>query len=437
VRGRSLSAPGEQPWPPLRLAWTAAAVLAVGNSLSFVDRTVLTLLVEPIEADLQISDTSVSLLTGLGFTVFYVLIGLPVARLADRGNRRNIIAACMFVWSTMTAACGLAWNYTSLLLARAGTGAGEGGLSPSAQSMLADYFPRERLPAALGLFSSGIYVGHGLALLLGGAVIAATSSAGSVEVPLLGVLKPWQVAFIVLGAPGVLLALLMTTVKEPPRRGVPTEGRSSTQTLWDQFNARRAQYLLLFAGCALLILHGNATNVWIPSFFARKFQWDAAQTGAAYGTVVLLFGVSGALAGGFCANRLRRKGHADANARAIQYGLLALLPFAVLFPLANDPYLSLLLIAGMNFFAGFPFAGAYAALQELTPNRMRAQVAAAFAVCMNVIGGGLGPTLVAVFTDFVFGDRNQLPYSLVIAAALTLPAAVAFFIALRRRLDTP
>ena len=132
-------------------------LLACANSLAFIDRTVLTLLVEPIKADLAISDTLISLLTGFSFAAFYVAVGLPVARLADRGNRRNIIATAVLVWSAMTAACGLAWNYLCLLAARAGTGAGEGALSPAAQSMLADYFPKERLPGALGLYSMGIY----------------------------------------------------------------------------------------------------------------------------------------------------------------------------------------------------------------------------------------------------------------------------------------
>ena len=392
----------------------------------------LTLLVEPIKADLHISDTSISLLTGFSFTVFYVLIGVPVARLADRGNRRNVIAVCMLLWSTMTAACGLAWNYVSLLVARAGTGAGEGGLSPAAQSMLADYFPKERLPAALGLFSSGIYIGNGLALLVGGAVVAAATAAGSMDVPLLGALRPWQVAFIVVGAPGIVLALLLLAVREPPRREVAATTRVSRETLWTQFDARRAAYIALFGASTLLVMHGNASGAWIPAFFTRRFHWDTAQIGATYGLVVLLCGTSGALAGGFVANRLRREGHADANIRTVQLGLIALLPVAALFPLVPTPWLSLALLAAMNFFAGFPFAGAYAALQELTPNRMRAQMAALFALCMNLIGGGCGPTLVALCTDFVFGDPLRLPYSLALAAVLTLPLSLLFLISSRK-----
>ena len=407
-------------------------MLAIGNSLSFVDRTVLTLLVEPIKADLRISDTAISLLTGFSFTLFYVLAGVPVARLADRGSRRNVIAVCMLLWSTMTAACGLAWNYASLLVARAGTGAGEGGLSPAAQSMLADYFPKERLPAALGLFSSGIYIGNGLALLVGGAVVAAATSAGSVEMPLLGVLRPWQVAFIVVGAPGIVLALLLFAVTEPPRREGPSAVRVSRETLWKHFSARRAAYVALFGAGALLVMHGTASGAWIPAFFARRFHWDTAQIGTAYGIAVLLLGTSGALAGGFTANWLRRQGHADANIRTAQLGIGALLPFAASFALAPNPWVSLALIGAMNFFAGFPFAGMYAALQELTPNRMRAQIAALYVVCINLIGGGCGPTLVALFTDFVFGDPLRLPHSLAIAAVLTLPLSSLCLLSLRR-----
>ena len=429
----------DRPWPAARLAWTAAILLAAGNSLSFIDRTILTLLVEPIKADLQISDVRISLLSGFSFTVFYVLVGIPAARLADHGNRRNVIALAILTWSTMTVACGLAWNFLGLALARAGTGAGEGALSPASQSILADYFPKERLPIALGLFSSGIYIGSGTALLVGGAVIAVAASAGDLLVPILGELKPWQVVFVVVGAPGVVLAALMFTVTEPVRRSFGSAGDAAVplRAVWAHIQSHRASYIGLFGTFSLLVMQGYGSSAWIPAFFERRFHWSTAQVGTAYGAVVLVFGTLGALTGGLFANRLRRRGFADANVRTIRFGFFALTPFALLFGLAPDPYLALALVAGMNFFAGFPFAGGYAAVQELTPNRMRAQMAALLVVCVNVIGGGFGPTLVALFTDLLFGDPARLPYSLALAACITLPAAYLFIRMLGRSSGAP
>jgi MFS family permease len=394
---------------------------------------VITLLVEPIKADLRISDTAVSVLSGLSFTAFYVLMGLPVARLADRGNRRNIIAVAMLTWSAMTAACGLAWNYWSLLVARAFTGAGEGALSPAAQSMLADYFPKERLPIALGLFSSGIYIGGGLALLVGGAVVAAAEAAGDIVVPVFGALRPWQIAFIAVGAPGILLALVMMCVREPARREVPQsrEGTPPTEDLWQQIRSNRSAYIGLFGAFSLLVMQGHGSGTWIPAFFERRFHWSTADIGTAYGLIVLVFGTAGAVAGGLFAGYLKRIGRTDANAFATQLAFIALAPFAIFFALAPNPYLALALMAGMNFFAGFPFAAGYAAIQELTPNRMRARLTAAFVACVNLIGAGLGPTIVALITDHLFANEAMLPYSLALAAAIMLPLAFAFLLMFR------
>jgi MFS family permease len=375
----------------------------------------------------------ISVLTGASFAVFYVAVGLPVARFADRGNRRNIVATSVLVWSAMTAACGLAWNYASLIVARAGTGAGEGALSPSAQSMLADYFPKERLPAALGVFSMGIYVGNGLALVLGGAVTAAATTLGVIHVGLLGDVKPWQLVFFAAGAPGLALAAFLFAIREPARRGSGASGAAvSMRELWLAFLNHRTAYLTLAGAFALLVMHGHGSGTWIPTFFIRKFGWEPGRIGAAYGTVVLLFGTSGALLGGFFTNALRRRRIAEANVLTCLAGCALATPFAVLFPLAPTPEVSLALLAGMNFFAGVPFAGGYAAIQELTPNRMRAQVVAALLFLVNLVGGGLGPTVIAVFTDFLFHDTRALPNALALSAALTLPVAVALLALLLR-----
>ena len=253
---------------------------------------------------------------------------------------------------------------------------------------------------------------------------------GPIHIVFLGEVKPWQLVFFAAGAPGLLLAAVLLAIREPARRGVVDFGRSrmSMREVWDEFLKKRVAFLTLIGAFSLLVMHGHGSGTWIPSFFARQFGWDPGRIGAAYGTIVLLFGTSGALLGGFVSSYLRRRGVAQANVLTCLAGCALATPFALLFPLAPQPEVSLILLAGLNFFAGFPFAGGYAALQELAPNRMRAQAVAVLLVCMNLIGGGFGPTLVALFTDHVFQDPRALPFALSISAAITLPAAIALLL---------
>ena len=401
-------------------AWYAALMLAAANALAFVDRQVLALLVPPIEADLHISDTRMSLLLGLSFTVLQALAGLPLGRLADVSSRRNIVALAVFCWSLTTGLCGTAGAYWSMFAARVGIGASEAGLTPSAHSMLADYFPRERLPAAMGLYAMGIYVGNGLALLAGGWIMAVAAQSGSV----LGALHGWRVVFLVLGVSGMLFAAALLTVREPDRRQSARQARIPLQQVWLQIRARGGAYGGICLAFCLMILVGAGTGAWIPTFFVRRFGWSLAEVGTYYGSAVLVFGTAGAWCGGWLAQSLRRRGVMDANLRASLLGFMALVPFAVAYPLVADPRLAVTLVAGFNFFAGFPFGGGYAALQELTPGRMRGQVAAIFTLLVNVIGG-LGPTVVALFTNYVFRDERALPKSLALTAAVAMPFGIA------------
>jgi len=412
------------PLPGLRIAWYAAFMLAAANALAFVDRQVLALLVPPIEADLHISDTQMSLLLGLSFTVLQALAGLPLGRLADVTNRRNIAAVAIFLWSVMTGLCGLAGGYWSMFAARIGVGAAEAGLTPSAHSMLADYFPRERLPAAMGLYSMGIYIGNGLALLAGGWIIEAAVESGL----MLGAPFGWRVVFLVLGVGGMLFAAALTTVREPARRQVPVAEslRVPLQQVWQQLRDRRRAYAGIFAGFCVMIMVGAGTGAWIPAFFVRRFGWTLAEVGTYYGSAVLVFGTAGAWCGGLFAGALRRRGWLDANLRAGLLGFILLVPFAVAYPLVSDPFVAVALVAGYNFFAGFPFGGGYAAIQELTPTRMRGQMAAIFTLLVNIIGQGLGPTLVALFTSYLFPDEEALQKSLALTAALAMPISIAF-----------
>src|SRR5689334_15504740 len=202
-----------------RYAWYVVGVLTLANVSGFLDRQVLSLLVPAIERDLQISDTQMSYLIGLSFSVFYTVLGLPIAWWADRASRRNIMAGGVTLWSLMTMLCGVAASYPRLLLARIGVGVGEATLSAPSVSLIADYFPRERVGIAMSVWSLGTFLGSGLAYFIGGWVVGAVTAAGTVRLPLAGLLRPWQLVFVLVGAPGLLIALLMLTVRDPRARG--------------------------------------------------------------------------------------------------------------------------------------------------------------------------------------------------------------------------
>lgn len=413
------------PWPsPLR-AWSLTLILMLANTLAFVDRQALALLVQPIKADLAISDTAISLLYGLSFTLFYVGVGLPIARLADRSNRRNIVAGAIFVWSLATSLCGLARSFGGLFAARVGVGAGEGGLTPAAYSLLADTFPKHRLPLAMGIYQIGIYLGSAAALVIGGVVFTHVPPGATVIVPVLGALKGWQVVFLLLGLPGIVLSAVILLVREPARRGLAAHDETATLGQFvAHIAARRRAYAGIMFGFALMVLVGNGTAVWIPAFFERSFGWTTAEVGRIYGPVVFLCGTSGALAGGTMASWLNRRGAPNGSLQAALYGFVALVPLTIAFPLVPDARLALGLIGLMNFFAGFNFGGGLAALQELTPNRMRALMSAAYLLTINLIGAALGPTAIALVTDYAFGDPAALHLAIALVCAVASPLSV-------------
>lgn len=411
-------------------SWYVVGVLTLTQALAFVDRQVLALLVEPIKRDLHASDTVVSLLYGLSFALFYVVVAIPIARLADRANRRNIVAVSLTVWSLMTAFCGLARDLPQLIAARLGVGAGEAGLSPSAQSLLADYFPDHRLPTALGVFSMGISLGGGLALLAGGALLAAAPDlAAALGFP---GLAPWRLVMLGVGLPGLMVALLFLTVREPPRSSRVEAAPNEVLLRW--LWANRWAYLGLIGALSLIVFVSNAASAWIPALFERRFGWTGPQVGARYGPIVLVCGAAGALAGGLLASALRRRGVEGANLKASLAGFLLAAPLAIAFPLAPNPWTALALIGLMVFCGGIPSGGGYAALQEATPARLRAQVTALNGLAVNLVGAGLGPLVVALLTDRLFHDPGKLGWAMSLTEGLAAPAAVAaYLLAMRRR----
>ncbi len=427
-----MNIPAEAPYPSPRYAWYVVVVLFIAYTSSFIDRIIMSLLVEPIKRDLMLSDTQFSLLHGFAFAIFYTLMGLPLGWLADRSNRRRLISAGILLWSIMTAVCGITKTFATLFLARIGVGVGEAALSPSAYSMISDYFPPEKRAVPISMYSMGVFFGGGIAFILGGYVVQLTAGATDVILPMIGSVRPWQLTFFIVGLPGLLIVLLMLTVKEPIRRDVvslsdhpqsPSTEPTILETLSFVFHNIRA-YGMVLLGTTLLATTSYGFFSWSPAFLMRTYGWEASDAGYAFGLIVLTLGTGGTLLGGILANRQLAKGILDSYMRVSMYSGVAVLVFGCAAPLMPSPTLALLCLAPTVLSLGMHVGLAPAALNFITPNQLRGQVIAIYLFVLNLVGLGAGPTIVAVITDYGFGDTAALRYSLSVFAVVMCTAAI-------------
>ena len=411
-------------YPSSLRAWSTVAILMLAYVLSFIDRQILNLLVGPIRRDLVISDTQMSLLMGLSFALFYTVCGIPLGRLADTKSRRGLIAIGVLFWSAMTAACGMARLYWQFLLCRIGVGVGEAALSPAAYSLIADSFPAERRATAISVYSMGVYLGSGLAFLLGGLVIKFASAQGDVLLPVLGEVRPWQLIFLILGAAGVLFTLLLLAVREPARRGVGAGVAVPLIEVGRYLRANRRTVLYHNFGFAGLAFAGYGSAAWIPTFFIRTYGWDAGHVGVVYGSIVAVLGCLGIVFGGRLADWMAKRGRTDANMRVGLYAAMAALPCVASFPLMDNALWAAVLMAPTVFCLSMPFGVAPAAIQEIMPSAMRGQASAIYLFVITLIGLGIGPTAVALVTDYLFADDQALRYSLLIVSTLAVASSL-------------
>ena len=436
------SANGDSSYPSSFAAWYSVAVLMLMYIFSFIDRTTISLLVEPMKRDLHIGDTQIGMLQGLAFALLYTFLGLPIARLSDRHSRRAIIAAGVFIWSIMAALCGMARTATQLFMARVGVGVGEAALSPAAYSMITDSFPRSKLGSAFGVYNVGITIGSGTAFLVGGLVVAAVSHAGATyTLPLLGEIRAWQMVFIVTGAPGIVLPLLMLTFREPARRGILRRGsaaepaaaalRPPLSEVLSYVWSNRKFYGLYFVALALLAMCGYCVAAWLPTALIRAYGVTAAQVGKVLGLSIILMNSTGMLLAGLLCDRLTRQGKKDAP---IIVALISACGIALLGGL--PPFMPAVpLIWAAIFVSGITF-NAYngvgpMAINQVTPNQYRAQISAVYLFVVNALGLGIGPTLVPFVNEHVFHDPVKIRYSLVIVVICSAVAAIALLLMVR------
>jgi len=419
--------PEAAPWPRPLYAWYVVGILLLAYAFAIVDRTAIGLLVDPIKHSLHISDTQIGLLQGLAFAICYTTFGLPLGYLADRGRRKNLLTIGVAVWSAATVFCGLARGFAVLFAARVGVGIGEASVTPGSGSMIADLFPPEQRAKAYGVWMLGGSAGLALSPLFAAAAIWVADMLRVGGAPWAASLAVWQVAFILVGAPGLLIALVMAvTVREPARRGpVVVAGGFSLRPIWQALRARPAAYLALGGGAVLNVTCIYAQIGWMPALFMRVFHWGPIQIGPAFSAVSLLFGMSGALAAGWTMAWLTRRGRRDAPILISMGHSLATLVFGVAACLSPRPEIAL----GLNGLAAIASTWSYAAamtgLNQITPNQLRGQIMAIYTLGTGLISMTVGTLFVGLLADNVFRAPTGVAASLAsVYAAFSILALI-------------
>ena len=396
-------------------------VLFLVYVFNFIDRQILSILIDPIKEELGVSDTAMGFLTGFAFAIFYTVAGIPIARLADRGVRRSIIAVGLTVWSVATALCGLAGSFLQLAAARIGVGVGEAACSPPAHSLISDYFPPERRATAISIYNSGIAIGVLLGYVAGGWIAQFFG---------------WRAAFFVVGAPGVLVALLVRfTVREPPRGQMDPVGvDTGTDSLGEvaRFLRSRKSFVCFAIAGGMSSFSAYGFGTWLPPFLGRVHGMQSGEIGSWLGLISGIGGFIGMILGGFVTDRLARRDQrwymwVPAISLTLYY------PFVLLFLLLENVRVGLLLYLPGIIFASMYLGPVIAITHAMVKVRMRAVASAILLFSLNLIGMGLGPQIVGVLTDVLTPTYGveAIRYSLLITATSKMVAIALFFLAAR------
>jgi len=426
----------ESGYPSRPYAWTVVAILIATAVLSYTDRQVLSLLVDPIRGELGISDTQVSLLLGTAFAVVYGIAGIPLGLLADRTSRRNLIFAGVVVWSCGTLACGFSHSFGQLFAARIVVGLGEAVLSPAAISLISDYFPPSRRGTAVGFFLSGIAMGIGAAILIGGGVLHVVELGVLAGTPLAN--QPaWRLVLLLIGAPGLLWSLAILAIREPARQANAPASRSTAPASaatkssaitppWRTTTWARVIPIYLVVAAASLV--DNAVGAWAPTLLIREFTRDPAQVGVQLGFLLTAGFGGGVLVGGWLADRAGSRGGWSYKLGVCLISGVVILPVSLLI---NAGQFNIVLLSVPLYFAlsGIVTACGFSAILDVVPNRSRG-LAMAISFFLNVaLGAGLGPTAVALASDHVFGASAGLGPAITLTVAAGYGTAIAALLA--------
>jgi len=416
-------------------SWYVLAILTISYSLSYIDRQVLNLLIDPIKRSLLLTDTELSLIQGVAFISAYLLASPFFGRLVDTMNRRNILIFGVCTWSIFTALCGRADTFVELFLARFGVGLAEACALPVGWSMISDYFSVKRTTRAFSIYSLGSLIGGGLSLVAGGAVIASTDTLRRQFVAL-AELANWQLTFVLVGLPGLLFALVLLTVKEPERRASlksTVDDRSFTKSeaaryLW----TRRGFFGNIYLGNGLLAIVALGLPAWFPSFLIRHHGVPPAMVGFKFGLLVVTVGSLGVLSAPWIARLFERAGHKDATVRASAFCTLGMMAACAAVPLVPTPEMALVAAAVAVFCWSVPTCNLAVSVQLVSPSRMRGVTASLYTFFAQIIGFGIGQTLIAMVTDRVFGNPSLVGNSLgIVGFSASVGSAILLFSSLR------
>jgi MFS family permease len=418
-----------QPYPSAAVGWYATVLLAFLYWLSVLDRQIISLLVDPIKQDLGITDVQFGMLQGLAFLLSFTLFGFVFGALADRTDRRRLIFIGMTVWSLASAACGLAQNFLHLVMARAGLGAGEAALSPNATSMISDLFPRDKLTSAMAVFSIGATVGSGTALMVGGAIIYYIASLGEVVLPVLGPVSTWQLVFLLISLPGLLIAFSVFSIPEPLRRGhsdavpQPRSWLSAYATLFRFMQSKLRFFCSHYLGFTLATAALVGCGGWYPVHMMRAFGWSEGRVGVTLGMMLMAAGIIGKLTTGWFVDRMYQRGYRDAQLRWYAACMLISAPFAVVATTSGNAWIFLAGIGVFQILASPMPACAMTALNLVTPNELRGTGITVFTTVAALLGAAIGSVLVPFLSQHVYGSEAAIGLGMATLFGIACPLA--------------
>ncbi len=416
----------EAAWPRRRVARWALLLLLLAYMLSFVDRIILSILVGPIKADLNLSDTQFALISGVAFSMFYATIGMPIGWLVDRISRRWIVAGGIALWSLFTVASGLAPSFGWLFVARMGVGIGEAALSPAAYSLIADYFRPEHRGRAMATYTLGVSLGSSLAYVLGGMLIGFASKHGLIDLPGFGALVPWRYVFVVIGLPGLAMAALALTMREPARRNPPRDLVAPGRGLFKLMQETRAVTVPYLLGYSFINLPFAGFLIWGPALYGRVYGLGPAKLGLPLALIFLVPTTIGQLLGATITDRRIAAGHADAPFTTALICAILLVPAAIAMPLMPTGMGSLIVLAFLVALVCGSVGHHAVVAAIVAPNRLRGQYIAVFFFVQNVFGQAVIALITATLTDRVFGDPLSIGKSMAIVGGVGAIGGVIF-----------
>lgn len=419
-----MNAQSQLPWPKRAQAWYAVAILSAVLMLGTTETQIITFLIRPIKRDFGLTDLQMSVLIGAAPSIFYACVGFPLARLVDSMRRNTLLSVALGIGGLATSLAGLTQHFWQFAVCRMAVGGGSAISSPGTYSLIADFFPRERLTRAIAVLAMGLVVARAFAPIIGAALVGLAATWGVVHLSGL-VIREWQTVVLITGSLGILASLLMLTIREPPRRGgIGVGQRLPIREVFRYIWRHRSLYLPQFFALAFFQAESIGIDLWRIEFLRRTYGWTPQFSGTVLGTTGLVSSLLG-LALGTRLTELFTRRHDDANLRTVRYCYLVAPLFAATAPLMPSPWLSIACSSITGMLGMACVAPQNAALQSVTPNEMRGQITAIFYFVMAVVGTGMGPSLMAFITDVIIGDENKIRYAMSICAAVMTPLAAA------------